>query len=82
MAFLAPLAEAVGPLIARLAVGTAAKSAAGSAAEGAAGGGAESAMANMTKMGPMPIPHMGSNGPTKPAAMGQANSYLNADQFR
>lgn len=78
MAFLAPLVEAVGPMVARFAAGSAAKKAAGSAVDG----GAESALGKMTTTGPMPIPHMGSNGPSKPPAMGQANSYLNADQFR
>lgn len=58
------------------------RAAAGTAAEGAAGGGAESALARTAMSPMMPIPSMGSNGPTKRPAMGQANSYLNSDQFR
>jgi hypothetical protein len=58
------------------------RAAAGTAAEGAAGGGAESALARMVKSPAMPIPSMGSNGPTTRPQIGQANSYLNADQFR
>jgi len=82
MAFLAPLAEAVGPMLARIGAGAVAKGAAGSVAEGGAGGGAESALAKMTKSGPMPIPHMGSNGGSNPAQMQAPTSVLNADQFR
>lgn len=86
MAFLAALPEVLG-----LAGGAAAEGAAGGAAAGAGeaaaggaggGSGALGGIGKMFKSPVMPIPHMGSNGGQKPPALAQANSYLNADQFR
>lgn len=58
------------------------RAAAGEAAEGSAGGGISSALKAFGKMGPVPMPHMGSNGPSNLAGSPEANSVLNADQFR
>lgn len=82
MSFLAPLVEAIGPMLARVGASAAGK-AAGSAAESAAGGGgSEAALGKMTKSGSMPIPSMGSNGGSNSAQPQAAASVLNADQFR
>jgi hypothetical protein len=85
MAFLAALPEVLAVAGEAGAAGGGA-AAAGGAAEGAggaaAGGGGLGGIGNIFKSKIMPIPHMGSNGPSKPPALGQANSYLNADQFR
>lgn len=83
MAFVAAVPEVLGAL------GEAggATAAAGGAAEGtaggtAAGGGSGSMLGNIMKSKVMPIPHMGSNGPSNPAPQQPVNSVLNGDQFR
>lgn len=82
MAFLAALPEVLAVAGEAGAAGGGA-AAAGGAAEGAGGAaGGLGGIGNIFKSKIMPIPHMGSNGPSKPPALGQANSYLNADQFR
>lgn len=78
MAFLAPLAEAAGPMLARVGASMLGRA----AVKKAAGGGGESGPPKVTQSPVMPIPSMGSNGPTSPSPLGQANSYLNSDQFR
>ena len=83
MAFLAPLAAAAGRgLLMRAGASMLGRTAAGSAEGATGGGGAGSALSKVTKSPVMPIPSMGSNGGSNPPAMGPANSYLNADQFR
>lgn len=89
MAFLAALPEVIGPLLGRVGASVGARAAAGAVeggASGGAGGGGASLMSKVTKVGPMPIPHMGSNGIPGPPAMkspiGTPNTILNADQFR
>jgi hypothetical protein len=83
MAFLAPVAAAVGrAAIMRVGASMLGRAAAGSAAEGAAGGGAESALARTVKSPVMPIPHMGSNGGSNFQPKPEGFSVLNGDQFR
>lgn len=86
MAFLAALPEVIGPILGRVGASVGARAAAGAVEGGGAGGGGGSVMSRVTKVGPMPIPHMGSNGIPGPPAMkspiGTPNTILNADQFR
>ncbi len=78
MAFLAPLAEAAGPMLARAGASLLGRA----AVKKAAGSEGKAAPGTVTQSPVMPIPSMGSNGPTMTSALGQANSYLNSDQFR
>jgi hypothetical protein len=88
MAFLAAVPEVLAVAGEAGAAGGGA-AAAGGAAEGAGvaggaagGGGGLGGIGKIMQSKIMPIPHMGSNGGGKPPALGQANSYLNSDQFR
>lgn len=83
MAFLAPVAAAVGrAAIMRVGASMLGRAAAGEAAGAAGGEAGGSAVAKVAKSPVMPIPHMGSNGGSNSAPPPTGISVLNSDQFR